>query len=125
METDRKGGHMQVKSKVGRLAAVFCAAFWSSLAAQTFPSRPITLVVPFPPGGVTDPVARFVGQKVSESVGQQVVVENKPGAGGLIGAETVKRAPADGYRSEEHTSELQSLRHLVCRLLLEKKKRIQ
>jgi tripartite-type tricarboxylate transporter receptor subunit TctC len=65
--------------------------------AQTFPSRPITLIVPFPPGGVTDPVARFVGQKVSDSTGQLVVVENKPGAGGLIGAETVKRAPADGY----------------------------
>jgi tripartite-type tricarboxylate transporter receptor subunit TctC len=77
--------------------ALLCAGFWGSVAAQTFPTRPITLVVPFPPGGVTDPVARFVGQKVSESVGQQVVVENRPGAGGLIGAEAVKRAPADGY----------------------------
>jgi tripartite-type tricarboxylate transporter receptor subunit TctC len=79
------------------VALLSAALFWGAAAAQTFPSRPVTLVVPFPPGGVTDPVARFVGQKVSESMGQQVVVENKPGAGGLIGAETVKRAPADGY----------------------------
>jgi tripartite-type tricarboxylate transporter receptor subunit TctC len=79
------------------LAAALLATFAGISAAQTFPSRPITLVVPFPPGGVTDPVARFVGQKVSESVGQPVVVENKPGAGGLIGAETVKKAAADGY----------------------------
>jgi tripartite-type tricarboxylate transporter receptor subunit TctC len=53
--------------------------------------------VPFPPGGVTDPVARFVGQKVADSVGQPVVVDNKPGAAGFIGAETVKRAAPDGY----------------------------
>ena len=87
---------MQTKTRIAWLY-VLCAGLWCTAGAQTFPARPITLVVPFPPGGVTDPVARFVGQKVSESVGQQVVVENKPGAGGLIGAETVKRAPADGY----------------------------
>ena len=46
-------------------AALVCAGLWGSVAAQTFPARPITLVVPFPPGGVTDPLARFVGQKVS------------------------------------------------------------
>src|SRR5262245_37130362 len=85
------------KWETGTLTAMLCAVLWSIACAQTFPSRPVTLVVPFPPGGVTDPVARFVGQKASESMGQQVVVENKPGAGGLIGAETVKRAPADGY----------------------------
>jgi tripartite-type tricarboxylate transporter receptor subunit TctC len=65
--------------------------------AQTFPAKPITIVVPFPPGGVTDPVARAFGQKISESVGQPVIVDNRPGGGGLIGAEVVKRAPADGY----------------------------
>ncbi|HUQ24096.1 MAG TPA: tripartite tricarboxylate transporter substrate binding protein [Burkholderiales bacterium] len=65
--------------------------------AQSFPARPITLVVPFPPGGVTDPVARLIGTKISESTGQAFIVDNKPGGAGIIGAEAVKRAPADGY----------------------------
>ena len=65
--------------------------------SQAFPSRAITLVVPFPPGGVTDPFARFVGPKVTESIGQQIVIENKPGAGGQIAADFVKRATPDGY----------------------------
>jgi tripartite-type tricarboxylate transporter receptor subunit TctC len=65
--------------------------------AQTFPSKPITIIVPFPPGGVTDPVARMVGQKVSESMKQPVIVDNKPGASGIIAAELVKKAPPDGH----------------------------
>lgn len=64
---------------------------------QAFPSRPITIIVPFPPGGVTDPVARMVGQRVSENTKQPVVVENKPGASGIIASEYVKKMPADGY----------------------------
>jgi tripartite-type tricarboxylate transporter receptor subunit TctC len=68
-----------------------------SVQAQNFPTRPITLIVPFPPGGVTDPFARLVGPKVAESIGQPILVDNRPGAAGLIGAEAVKRAPADGY----------------------------
>jgi len=80
------------------LAALIVHALGINAAvAQSFPARPVTLVVPFPPGGVTDPVARFVGQKVTESIGQQVVVDNKPGAAGIIGAEAVKRAAPDGY----------------------------
>lgn len=65
--------------------------------AQAFPARAITWIVPFPPGGVTDPVARMVGAKVSESIGQPVIVDNRPGAASIIAAEVVKRAPADGY----------------------------
>jgi tripartite-type tricarboxylate transporter receptor subunit TctC len=68
-----------------------------SVHAQNFPTKPITLIVPFPPGGVTDPFARLVGPKVAESIGQSILVDNRPGAAGLIGAEAVKRAPADGY----------------------------
>jgi tripartite-type tricarboxylate transporter receptor subunit TctC len=85
--------------RIGTVAAVVVASVaWSTQAvAQAFPARPITVVVPFPPGGVTDPVARVVGAKVSESVGQQVLIDNKPGAGGILAAETVKRAAADGY----------------------------
>jgi len=65
--------------------------------AQTYPSAPIQLVVPFPPGGATDIAGRLLGKKLSERIGQQIVVENKPGAGTVIGAAYVSKASADGY----------------------------
>jgi tripartite-type tricarboxylate transporter receptor subunit TctC len=65
--------------------------------AQAYPSRPIRLVVPFPPGGSSDSLARIVVQKFSEGLGQPVVIENRPGAGGLIGSESVAKAAPDGY----------------------------
>jgi tripartite-type tricarboxylate transporter receptor subunit TctC len=65
--------------------------------AQSYPSKPIRFVVPYPAGGPLDTVARLLGQKVSESVKQPVIVDNKPGAGGNIGADTVAKSPADGY----------------------------
>jgi tripartite-type tricarboxylate transporter receptor subunit TctC len=64
---------------------------------STYPSRPIRLVVPFTPGGGSDTIGRLVGQKLSKSFNQAVVIENKPGAGGSIGTQEVARAPADGY----------------------------
>jgi tripartite-type tricarboxylate transporter receptor subunit TctC len=66
-------------------------------AAQPYPSRPIHLVVGFPPGGINDIVARIVGQKMSEGLGQAVVVENRAGAGGTIGADWVSKGKPDGY----------------------------
>ena len=65
--------------------------------AQTWPSKPVTLVVPFPPGGSTDVIARTLSPKLQEKFGGTFVVENKPGAGGAIGATAVKRAAPDGY----------------------------
>ena len=65
--------------------------------AQAYPTRPVRLIAPFAPGGATDLVARLMGQWLSERLGQQFIVENRPGAGGNIGTETVVRAPADGY----------------------------
>ena len=68
-----------------------------SLAAQSYPNRPIRLVIPYPPGGPTDFVGRIVGQKISQSLGQQVVVDNRPGAATVIATELVARAAPDGY----------------------------
>ena len=65
--------------------------------AQAWPARPIRLVVPFPPGGLIDNMARLVGSRLSQELGQPVVIDNKPGAGGNVGAAEAARAPADGY----------------------------
>jgi len=85
------------RSVLCAVAAAACLAAPLQGFAQAYPSKLITFVVPFPPGGVTDPVARMVGQKMSESVKQSVIVENKPGASGIIASEFVKRSPPDGY----------------------------
>jgi tripartite-type tricarboxylate transporter receptor subunit TctC len=65
--------------------------------AQAYPTRPVRIIVGFPPGGTADIVARLMGQRLSERLGQPFVIENRPGAGGNIGTEAVVRAPADGY----------------------------
>jgi tripartite-type tricarboxylate transporter receptor subunit TctC len=81
-----------------RFLLVVAALFASSLAtAQTYPSRPVTLVVPFPPGGGTDTGARIVAEQLGRKWGQTVVVENKGGAAGMIGADLVAKAKPDGY----------------------------
>jgi tripartite-type tricarboxylate transporter receptor subunit TctC len=75
----------------------FCAILAPSARAQPFPARPVTLVVPFAPGGATDVVARLLAAEVGTSLGQRVVVENKPGAAGTLGANFVAKSPPDGY----------------------------
>ncbi|MEK6244996.1 MAG: tripartite tricarboxylate transporter substrate-binding protein, partial [Pseudomonadota bacterium] len=65
--------------------------------AQDWPSKPVRFVVPFPPGGSVDPLARLVGAKLGDALKQQFVVENKPGAGGSIGTAYAAKSPADGY----------------------------
>jgi len=82
------------------LAAALLAAGISAIgaaSAQTYPSRPITLVVPYPPGGATDAIARIIQDSMSQSLGQQIVVENIGGAGGMIAAGRAARAAPDGY----------------------------
>ena len=64
--------------------------------AQAYPSRPLRIVVPFTPGGSSDVLARAIGAELGKSLGQPVVIENVPGAGGAVGAEKVARSPADG-----------------------------
>jgi tripartite-type tricarboxylate transporter receptor subunit TctC len=76
---------------------IFLALYAQLALAQDFPSKPIRIVVPFPPGGSNDVLARLLSQKMSESFGQPVVVENKPGAAGNIATEHIAKSPADGY----------------------------
>jgi len=87
-------------SRLQILAAGLAAAvLWFALpaAAQTFPERPIHLYVPYPAGGPNDVIARLVGQKLGDNLGQQIVIENRPGGSGNIAVEALARAPADGY----------------------------
>ena len=84
----------------GAIAFAFLFAFFallSSAGADNFPSRPITLIVPFPPGGSTDVAARIMADKMCAALGQVVIVENVGGAGGSIGVGRLARAAPDGY----------------------------
>ena len=78
--------------------AVFVLALSPALVlAQSWPTRPVKLVVPLAPGGTGDTLARAVGEEMGKELGQPFVIENKPGAGGLVGTELVAAAPPDGY----------------------------
>ena len=94
---------MKPRLRAGLLAgaAVVCGAwlgvFPADLAAQAYPARPIRIIVPFPAGGPSDVLARVVGEKMAQSFGQPVLVDNRPGANTIIGAEIVAKAPPDGY----------------------------
>ena len=81
----------------------------SGTAASTYPARPIRMIVPFPAGGATDILARALSQKLGEKIGQTVVVDNRPGAGGTIGADAAARSPADGYTLLLATSSTHSI----------------
>jgi tripartite-type tricarboxylate transporter receptor subunit TctC len=87
------------------LGTLACAGGWAQ-AQSAFPDKPIRMVLPFPPGGPTDLVARVLAQKMSDQMGQQVVIDNKPGANGNIAAELVAKAPADGYTVLYNTSSI-------------------
>jgi tripartite-type tricarboxylate transporter receptor subunit TctC len=79
------------------LATIALAAFAGSVAAQQYPTRPVTMLVPYAAGGPTDTVARVTGQAMGKPLGQTVVVENRPSAGGILAPEAVKNAKPDGY----------------------------
>ncbi|MDP3760717.1 MAG: tripartite tricarboxylate transporter substrate binding protein [Ramlibacter sp.] len=92
-------------------AILLCAAslFGAAAPAQTFPSKPIRLVVPFPAGGATDIFARAVSQRLGEKLGTTIVVDNKPGAGGTIGSDIAAKAQPDGYTLLLATSSTHSI----------------
>ena len=86
-----------MRSNRAVFAAVLTALATGIAGAQQFPNKPVRMIVPFPPGGSTDLVARVVGQKLSDLWGQQVVIDNRGGANGMIGSDLVAKAVADGY----------------------------
>src|SRR5438874_11355794 len=90
---------MTITSATGRSIVALIAAFalCAHAAAQAWPDKPVKLIVNFPPGGVADTLARAIAPGVSEAIKQPVVVENRPGANGAIGADAVAKSPADGY----------------------------
>ena len=85
----------QSLSALALLAMVSALPVWAQTPA--WPTKPLKLVIPFPPAGATDTLGRTLAQKLGDALGQSVVVENKPGAGGGIGSDAVAKAPADGY----------------------------
>jgi tripartite-type tricarboxylate transporter receptor subunit TctC len=85
------------KAFVRLLVAVLALVASPLASAQEYPSRPVRVVVPYPPGGPTDVIVRVIANRLTESLGQPVVVENRAGASGMIGAELVSKAPPDGY----------------------------
>jgi tripartite-type tricarboxylate transporter receptor subunit TctC len=89
---------MKILVKIAAAVAIASLATASGLsAAQTYPAKPIRLIVPFPAGGGVDFIGRIVGQKLSERLGQQVAIDNRAGANGIVGLEALKTAPPDGY----------------------------
>src|SRR4029450_13547427 len=79
------------------LLAVTMAVVPALASAQAWPTKPVRFIVPYPPGGTSDILARTIGEKLSAALGQPIVIENKAGANGNIGADYVAKAPPDGY----------------------------
>ncbi len=96
------------------LSAALLPAGWA--VAQAWPAKPVRVVIPWPPGGSNDAVGRIVMQKISESLGQQFVVDNRPGASGAIGAEPVAKALPDGYTIMVHSTTHLGNQHLYKKL---------
>src|SRR6478672_4309767 len=86
-----------MKHSVATTTVILCAAAMPAAFGQNYPTKPIRIVAPFAPGGGTDFIARVVAQKLTESLGQQTLVDNRPGAGGTLGAEIGIKSPPDGY----------------------------
>jgi tripartite-type tricarboxylate transporter receptor subunit TctC len=93
------GDSMLIKfaHRAAHLLGVAAFAIAAGASAQAFPTKPIRVIVPFPPGGAVDFYARVVQQPLSEALGQTVVIENKAGASGMVGAEFVAKSPPDGH----------------------------
>src|SRR3569833_2844741 len=93
----RLAGEDAMNKFLSCVAGIALLALFFPAAAQNFPSRPITMIVPFAPGGPADVLGRLIGEKMSEDLGQQVIIDNRPGANTIIGAQAVAKAKPDGY----------------------------
>ena len=103
------------RSITALLAALICHAPVWAQQASSFPNKPLRIIVPYPPGGAVDPLARTLGQKLTEAWGQPVVIDNKPGAGTVIGTQLLAKSPPDG-----HTILFASSNHAVNPAMYEK-----
>lgn len=108
MNSDKKSYFLLISAVL-----IIMAGLNSPAIAQNYPSKPVRLVVPFPAGGATDVLARVISQKASEKLGQQLVVDNRPGAGGTIGSEQVAKATPDGYTLLIATGSTHSINPIV------------
>ena len=95
---------------------VALALLAGAASAQSYPSKPVRVVIPWPPGGSNDVVGRIVTQKVGENLGQQFIVDNRAGAAGSIGADVVAKAPPDGYTLMVHSTSHVGNAHLYKKL---------
>ena len=95
--TNHYPGNLRMKTTVRALACVVLAGAAAAAQGQAYPTKSIRLIVPYAPGGIVDYIGRLMGQRLSEGFGQSVVIDNRPGAGGVIGIETASRANGDGY----------------------------
>jgi tripartite-type tricarboxylate transporter receptor subunit TctC len=95
---------MSSRATLSCILAAAAVSVCLPVAAQAFPSKPLLIILPYTPGASADTTMRLINQKVSESVGQTVRIENRPGGGGVIGAMAVKQAAPDGYTCFRPTS---------------------
>src|SRR5262245_60670819 len=95
MQQENEGNAMRRVQRLLSVAGILCLTAGPTLAQ--YPTKPVHLVVPFPPGGVADTVARVVGQPLSQNLGQPVIIDNRPGADGTIGGQAVAKSTPDGY----------------------------
>src|SRR3990172_5945502 len=98
------------------LALAFVSMYWQGAWAQSYPNKPVRIIVPFGAGGPADIYARFLGQRLQESLGQSFVIDDRPGAGSIIGTDLVAKSPPDGY-----TLLMMSNTHTVNETLISKK----
>jgi tripartite-type tricarboxylate transporter receptor subunit TctC len=107
----------KLRGLAAALAVVIAAAWLSPAVAQNYPNKPVRIMAPFPPGGLVDVLARALGDEMSKSLGQPVIVENKPGAGGNIGADIVAKAEPDGYTLLMTSPGIQSINQFLYKTM--------
>ena len=113
----RKGASSGFPFRLPTSAFLLCCALVAGMAsAQQYPSKPVRILVPWPPGGANDVVGRVVAQRLTEQFGQQVIVENRGGASGTIGSDLVAKGPADGYTIMVHSATHVANPHLYKKL---------